>query len=336
MEIRTQYSLKKMNTFGVEAKCSKLLFADNTQDVLTWLNAENIGIRDILVLGEGSNILFVSDWPGVVIKPRMASVQLSSETDTEVLLRVGAGYNWDDFVAYTVANGYSGIENLSLIPGTVGAAPVQNIGAYGCEVSEYIEAVEVIDLEQRKVQIFKAVDCAFAYRYSVFKDFPHRFMVSYVTFRLSKTPIFKLDYGNLEQSLEGLEITPRAVREAVIKIRNTKLPDPLKIGSAGSFFKNPILSAVQASQLEDTYPNVVQFPLPNGEVKISAGWLIEKMGFKGYRIGDAGVYDKQALVIVNYGKALGTDVYALAMSVRSAVLKEFGVMLENEVNIVRR
>jgi UDP-N-acetylmuramate dehydrogenase len=203
-------------------------------------------------------------------------------------------------------------------------------------VSEYIEAVEVIDLEQRKVQIFKAVDCAFAYRYSVFKDFPHRFMVSYVTFRLSKTPIFKLDYGNLEQSLEGLEITPRAVREAVIKIRNTKLPDPLKIGSAGSFFKNPILSAVQASQLEDTYPNVVQFPLPNGEVKISAGWLIEKMGFKGYRIGDAGVYDKQALVIVNYGKALGTDVYALAMSVRSAVLKEFGVMLENEVNIVRR
>ena len=322
------------NTFGIEAKAARFVEFASVCELKEFLGGGFAGKS--LVIGGGSNLLFVDDFDGTVFHSAIMDIDVVEETVDDVLLRVGSGVNWDALVAYTVEKGWSGLENLSLIPGEVGASAVQNVGAYGVEAGDLIEKVETVRIADAVTCSFTKADCDFAYRYSIFKAAEKgRHIVTYVTYRLKKTAEFKLSYGNLKEKVEELGgATLANVRRAVCEIREAKLPNPEQIGSAGSFFMNPIVAAEKAAQLKAEYPAMPQYLLATGDVKLSAGWLIEQCGWKQTPHEHVGVYKHQALVVVNLGGATGREVLDFAGDVVASVKEKFGVCLNMEVNVV--
>jgi UDP-N-acetylmuramate dehydrogenase len=331
------YSLKPYNTFNIEAKTRYFFEFTETEDLKVFLlSNESWKEEKVLVIGEGSNILFLDDFPGLVIHPHIPGIYVTGEDRQNIWLEVGAGEIWDEFVKYCVDAQLGGVENLSLIPGTVGAAPVQNIGAYGQEVSEVIDKVKGFHIEKKQVLEFTREECGFSYRNSIFKqELKNKFIITSVVFKLDKFPEFRLDYSNLEEKVNARgEISLENIKHAVDEIRSSKLPDVKELGSAGSFFKNPVVEVCEAEKIEEQFGEIPVYLAGEGKVKIAAGWLVEKAGWKGFREGDVGVHDKQALVLVNYGRATGKQIFALSEKIRLSVLEKFGIDLEREVNCI--
>ncbi|MEI8059541.1 MAG: UDP-N-acetylmuramate dehydrogenase, partial [Ferruginibacter sp.] len=291
-----------------------------------------------LILGGGSNILFTKNFDGIVLKNELKGIELLKEDEHYVYVKVGAGENWHQFVLHCISNNWAGVENLSLIPGNVGASPMQNIGAYGVEIKEVFHSLEAYHLNEKKIIAFNLNDCQFGYRESVFKKkYRNEFVIAHVTFRLKKQPNFNTSYGAIERELESMnikELSIKAISDAVIHIRTSKLPEPSLIGNAGSFFKNPEIDNVEFDKIKSAFPEMVGYKLPNNNVKVAAGWLIEQCGWKGYRQGDCGCFEKQALVLVNYGTANGSEILELSEKIIYSVNEKFGIILEKEVNII--
>ena len=336
--IKENYSLRELNSFGIRASARYLAAFRSVEDLQEILRANPVPNQPLLVLGGGSNILFTHDFNGLVLRNEITGIEKLKEDDDHVYVRAGAGENWHQFVLYCIRNGWAGLENLSLIPGCVGASPMQNIGAYGVELSSVFQELRAFHLKERTNYHFTAKNCEFGYRDSVFKRrYRDQFVITDVSFRLNKKPVFETSYGAIRQELEEMGVTDlsiKAVSDAVIRIRSSKLPDPAVIGNAGSFFKNPSVPDEQFRALKTDHPGLVAYKNPDGTHKLAAGWLIEQCGWKGVRRGDAGCHEKQALVLVNYGEASGEEIYRLAMEIRASVLEKFAVELETEVNIV--
>jgi len=342
MHIKENLSLKPYNTFGIDAIAKYFVAFENVAELEEILNSKlipiAIGTNSKLILGGGSNILFTKDFDGIVLKNEIKGVEIIKEDEEFIFIKAGAGENWHQFVLYCVENNYPGVENLSLIPGNVGASPMQNIGAYGVEIKDVFYELEAFHKHDKVVQKFSVLDCEFGYRESVFKNkYKDQFIITNVTYRLAKKPSFNTSYGAINQELEKMgvnDLTIKAISQAVINIRTSKLPDPKEVGNAGSFFKNPIIPNNQLNELKQSYPNVIAFPSGAERTKLAAGWLIEQCGWKGYRKGDAGCFPKQALVLVNYGNATGREIYELSEEIIDSVKKKFNVVLEREVNII--
>ena len=333
----TDVPLKKHHTFGNEVFAKHFFEFTEAEDLPTFLSTnKEWPDSKILILGGGSNLLFVDDFPGLIIYPNIPGIEIVNEDRNNVWLKVGAGVGWDQLVEYAVFNNWGGIENLSLIPGKVGASVVQNIGAYGMEVQNQIESVYGFDLDTESAYTIEGYECQFAYRDSIFKKlFKNHFIITSVVFKLDKFPEYILNYANLKGEVEKLgEVNLRNIRQTVIRIRESKLPDPAVLGNAGSFFKNPIVDASLAEDLLDDHPAMTHYPATEGKIKLAAGWLIEQCGWKGFRRGDVGVHDKQALVLVNYGNATGREIYDLSEEIKQSVVAKFGVELEREVNVI--
>lgn len=340
LTIQSNVSLKPYNTFGIEAQARYLVEISHENDLPALLLLNDFVDVPKLILGGGSNVLLRRDYDGLVVKMAIQGIEVVREDDNHVYLNVGAGVNWHQLVAYCVAQGYAGMENLSLIPGTVGAAPMQNIGAYGVEIEQIFESLTAVHIPTGEYHTFTHGDCAFGYRESVFKhELKGQYIITRVVFRLDKVPTFHTRYGAIQETLNAMgvpedKLSIQAISDAVIHIRRSKLPDPEQIGNAGSFFKNPEISAEQFAQLKETYSDMPGYPLADGSVKLPAGWLIERAGWKGYRKGDAGVHAKQALVLVNYGGATGDELIALAQQVQASVYEKYGVRIQPEVNVI--
>ena len=339
MNLQENISLEPLNTFHVAAKARYYSLIKDAHMLQLLLHHPFIQNLPKLVLGGGSNILFVKDFDGWVIQMALEGIKQVSADSTHVLLRVGAGVSWHSLVVYCVEKGYAGIENLSLIPGTVGAAPIQNIGAYGVELSDVFESLEAIEIRTGALKKFTKEDCAFGYRESIFKNsLQGQYIILYVTLRLAKQPIFHTSYGDLQEVLaaKGVkQLSIQAISDAVVHIRQQKLPDPTLIGNAGSFFKNPIVDQQVANRLKNEYPSLPIYPQTNDQVKLPAAWLIEQCGWKGYRRGAVGVYSHQALILVNYGGASGQEIYQLAQDIQQSVAQKFGIQLVPEVNVIK-
>lgn len=335
-QLQENISLRPFHTFGLDIKARWLLPIALESDLVEFLADNRFNQTPLLILGGGSNVLFRQDFEGVIIKNEIKGVEVVAESNEEVLVKVGAGENWHQFVLHALDQGWYGIENLSLIPGTIGAAPIQNIGAYGVELKEVFDHLEAIHRETFQPATFSKEECQFGYRDSIFKrEAKGKFVITRVVLRLSKIAKPNLSYGALRKEVEHIPTpTPRDVSEAVIKVRQSKLPDPAKIGNAGSFFKNPEISRKLFDNIQATHPTVPSYPISDEIVKVPAGWLIETTGWKGLRRGDYGVHAKQALVLVNYGNADGSEIYDLSSEILASVQKEFGIMLEREVQIV--
>lgn len=336
MEVRENYSLKNYNTFGIDIKCRYFVESDTESEFLEFVSSYELKPEEIMVLGEGSNFLFTDDFEGTVFYPTIKGMEIVEENDEHVWVRIGAGEIWDDFVAWAVERGYGGVENLSFIPGHVGAAPVQNVGAYGMEAGDTIERVEAIQIEEARKDVIDAADCRFAYRDSIFKgEWKNKYIITYVVFRLTKAPEFRLNYGSVQEELQKLgEVNLKNIRQAIIHIRRAKLPDVKELPNAGSFFKNPVVPREQAEQLKEKYPELPVYPVDKDRVKLAAGWLIEQCGWKGKDLGKAGVYEKQALILVNRAEASGVEVAHLANEVKKSVFMTFGVWIEPEVYVI--
>lgn len=337
MKIRENFSLRKYNTFNIESRCKYFIESDNESEWLDFVAQHELNPDEILILGGGSNYLFTGDFPGTVLYPTTGGIEKIEETETRVKIRVGAGVEWDDLVAWAVAHDYSGIENLALIPGHVGASPVQNIGAYGMEAGERIHTVEAIDLENACRVTIDADTCQFSYRNSIFKnEWKNRFLITYVTFELSRIHDYRLNYGNLSAEIGkmGGAVNLSVIRQAVIAIRNEKLPSVTDLPNAGSFFKNPVVAKTLALQLERKHPGLPVYPIDDSTVKLAAGWLIEQCGWKGRTLGNAGVYAKQALVLVNHGNASGEEIALLANEIKKSVFMRFGILIDPEVYVI--
>ncbi len=329
--------LAARNTLRVQARCAWLAELGDAATLPRVLALPALRKLPQLVLGSGSNVLFTADWPGLIVQLRNGGIEHMGETGEHVLLRVGAGKPWDELVRWSLAQGLVGLENLILIPGTVGAAPIQNIGAYGVEVARSIECVEAWDRELERHVELPAADCAFGYRDSCFKRAPERWIITAVRFSLARHGALHMDYAGIRGELASLRIDqPRAVHvaEAVQRLRTRKLPDPALIGNAGSFFKNPQVDAVCATALRTQEPDLPQWPQADGGSKLSAAWMIEAVGCKGLRAGDAGISEHHALVLVNHGTASGAQLWALAERVREAVHMRFAVLLEAEPRVL--
>lgn len=335
MEIKKNISLKGYNTFGVDVEAKGFVEVGSVTQLEAVLDGNS---EPILILGGGSNLLFTKDFNGLVIKNNLRGITLVKESDTEIFFKVGAGESWHEFVLFCIENNYAGIENLSLIPGNVGASPMQNIGAYGVEVKDLIIEVEAFDLKKSETRIFSNSECEFNYRSSVFKTSEKgNYFITAVTFRLKKEANVNTSYGAIENELKQMNVvdpTIKEVSDAVINIRSSKLPDPKKIGNSGSFFKNPIVSEVQKNKILENYDDAPHYLQTDGTFKMAAGWLIEKCGWKGKRIGNYGVHELQALVLVNYGGAKGSEIYSLSEEIIMTVKSKFGIILEREVNII--
>lgn len=331
-------SLAARNTFRVPAAAALFAKVDDAAALPALLSASEAHRRDLLVLGEGSNLLLVDDVPGLVLSLRASAVRVVEDNGDAALLRIDAGMDWDALVRRTLALGLAGLENLALIPGTVGAAPIQNIGAYGAEIGESVACVEALDRERMAFVRLSREDCGFAYRDSVFKREPERWIVTAVELRLRRSAPLRLDYAGIREELAAMHIdAPRTadVADAVTRLRRRKLPDPAVIGNAGSFFKNPIVETAQAETLRAAHPGLPVFPAgDSAQRKLSAAWLIDTCGWKGHRDGDAGVSDKHALVLVNHGAATGAQLLALARRIAASVRERFAVALEPEPRIV--
>jgi UDP-N-acetylmuramate dehydrogenase len=327
-------SLKSYNSFGLDYKAEHFISFRSEDEAAEIIKAVDSSTH-VLILSGGSNILFVSDFPGTILHPEIIGIDIHERIDDHVIISAGAGVFWDDLVAWCVGKGFGGLENLSLIPGCVGASPVQNIGAYGVEVKESVAKVITISLTDGQPREFSNNECRFGYRDSIFKgELKGKYLVTRVFYKLSVRPQFNLGYGSLSDEILKLGPTSlKTIRDAVIQIRRSKLPDPSVTGNAGSFFRNPVVSREKASELKDKYQGIPLYDDPSGGMKVAAGWLIEQCGWKGRRYGDAGVHEKQALVIVNHGKATGKDIYNLSESVRTSVGDKFGIDLQREVEI---
>ena len=338
MKIIRNYPLDKLNTFGIKVDANYFCEVASTTDIIDFLDfAGSEGLK-YFILGGGSNVLFAGDYEGIVARVSLQGIEIVNEDRNHAYVRAMAGEAWDDLVKFTVEKGYSGIENLSLIPGTVGAAPVQNIGAYGVELGDVLVDLMAFDMQSKKEVEFDGRSCLFAYRDSLFKSRAKgRYLITSIRLKLNKQPTFKLEYGQLKEQIgvpRGMQITVKDVREAVCSVRRSKLPDPAVIGNAGSFFKNPVVSSEKFSVLKKNHPDIVSFPAPEGKVKLAAGWLIDQAGWKGRRSGRVGMYEKQALVIVNHGGATPEEIIDLSGKVRKSVKDQFDVLLENEVSII--
>ena len=329
-----QISLRTRNSFGVDQQAARLVEFETPEDLRTLFAA---GIPEKwTVLAGGNNILFTRDYDGVLLTPVARGITLLSDDGDEVRVRADAGVEWDDLVEWAVGRGLWGIENLSLIPGKAGAAPVQNIGAYGCEAKDAIRRVEMYCVETGAMLTLDAAHCGFGYRESVFKhDLKGRVIITAVEIALTHTPRPRLGYGDVEREVEARGgATLRNIREAICAIRRAKLPDPAVLGNAGSFFKNPVVGAAAAERLLAEYPDMPHYPAPEGRVKLAAGWLIDRAGMKGSRKGAVGVHERQALVLVNHGGATGGEEIAFAHEVQERVRGKFGIEIDTEVNIL--
>ncbi len=336
MEIIKNKSLKNFNTFGIDANAEFFIPIKKKNDLFDVLEKEKN--QPIKILGGGSNLLITQDISECLIKNEIKGIQVILENENEVLVRVGGGEIWHELVLWAVANNYGGIENLALIPGTVGAAPIQNIGAYGVELKNVCEGVEFIHLEEKKEYAFSNDECHFFYRDSIFKhELKGKICITHVFFRLSKAPhSLNLTYGVIKGHLEKKGIknpTIKNICDTVIEIRNSKLPDPKELGNSGSFFKNPELSKEEFLSIKKKFPDIVSYALPSKKYKIPAAWLIEQCGFKGVRYGNTGCYKYQPLVLVNYGNATGKEIQLFSEKIKKAVRKKFGIFIQAEVNI---
>lgn len=337
MKLFENYSLKDFNTFHIDVKAEKFIEIESSAELLEFVKNFETNSKKILVLGGGSNILFTKDFDGIILHPTFRNLQKISEDDKSVIIEVDAGMNWDDLVKYAVENNFGGIENLALIPGTVGAAPIQNIGAYGQELKDTLVQVEYFDLSEKKLKILNDAQCKFGYRDSIFKnELKNKFIITNVTLRLKKNPEPNVNYGNVKNELIKSGITNPTIADVsniIRKIRTEKLPDPAKIGNAGSFFKNPFVDEVTFEKIKNEFPDVPSFK-QEGKIKIPAAWLIEKSGLKGFRKENVGTYPYQPLVIVNYGAATGKEILDFAMLISQTVKNKFNIELEPEVNII--
>ncbi|TCI95119.1 UDP-N-acetylmuramate dehydrogenase [Tenacibaculum sp. M341] len=335
MNIQENISLKKMNTFGIDVNAKRFVNITSVYELQQLVKKE----KDLFLLSGGSNMLLTKDIEELVVHLNITGISIDNENDSNVNLTVNAGENWHNFVLWCVSNNYGGIENLSLIPGNVGTCPIQNIGAYGVEVKDVITKVEAIEIATGKLVSFSNNDCEFGYRNSIFKNtHKGKYIITSVSFCLQKQPHqLNTSYGAIEKQLDSNSIkkpTIKDVSEAVINIRNSKLPNPKDIGNSGSFFKNPVISTTHFKSLLEKYPEIPNYPISEHEVKVPAGWLIEQSGFKGKRFGDAGVHDKQALVLVNHGNASGKEIYELAKTIQQTIQENFSINLEIEVNVI--
>ncbi|MBC7935464.1 MAG: UDP-N-acetylmuramate dehydrogenase [Rhizobacter sp.] len=342
MNIEKNFSLKKYNTFGIDVSAryfSKFNTVTELEECLRFNQPSTFNLQSqTLILGGGSNILFTKDVDGLVLKNELKGIELIKEDADHVYLKAAAGENWHSFVEYCIQKNLAGVENLSLIPGNVGASPMQNIGAYGVEIKDVFHSLEAFHIADKKIVEFGLADCEFGYRESVFKEkYKNQFIITSVTYKLNKQPQFHVSYGAIQQELDTMGIKDLSIANiaaAVIRIRSSKLPDPAAIGNAGSFFKNPEIENERFFQLKNDFPSIVGHDLNNGKTKLAAGWLIEQCGWKGYRKGDAGCHAKQALVLVNYGQAKGNEIYDLSTDIIASVKEKFAVALQREVNII--
>lgn len=327
------FSLKNFNTFGIDVLAKECVFIRNLEDVVN-----RLPVNEVLILGGGSNILFTKDVDIPIWINEFKGIRITEESEDYVEIAVASGENWHELVLWCIENDFGGIENMSLIPGSVGAAPMQNIGAYGAEIKDVLTYVAFVNLNTGDLSRLENVDCKFGYRDSVFKNrLKNKVFITEVGFRLSKNiHKIRIDYGDIQRVLAEKKIntpTIRDVSNVVIDIRSAKLPNPKEIGNAGSFFKNPVIPKIQFDQLKITFPEIVGYPLDEHNVKVAAGWLIEKAGWKGYREQDFGVHAKQALVLVNYGTSKGADIYHLAQKIINDVASKFQINLQMEVNV---
>ncbi len=338
-KIVENFSLNTYNTFGIAANAAFFSVINTPENLLTCLSFQEKKQLPLLILGGGSNVLFTRNFDGLVLKNNIKGISVVNDQPDFVDIKVGAGENWHEFVMYAINNNYAGVENLSLIPGTVGAAPMQNIGAYGVEIKDVFLELEALNLKSQTIETFDNPSCQFAYRESIFKhSHRNKYFILSVTFRLRKNSSqLHVEYGAIKDTLNEMGIqkpTIKDISEAVMSIRNSKLPDPAKIGNSGSFFKNPEISAKLFEQIKALHPTIPNYPAPDGKVKIPAGWLIERAGWKGKKIGNIGVHEHQALVLVNYGGGEGFALKELSEAIQADVFEKFGVKLQAEVNII--
>lgn len=333
--IKENYSLLHNNTFGIDAKCRYFIEYATTHELREALAfVKGKGIK-MLHIGGGSNLLFTQDFNGAILHAISKDIKITGETEHEVYVQADAGVVWDDFVDWTISHELYGLENLSLIPGEVGASAVQNIGAYGIEACQYIAQVNTLEIATGKTQVFDVKECDYGYRHSIFKStLSGQYIITSVVYRLSREFTPHLEYGALrsllaQHKISEQEVTARQLRDLIIDVRNEKLPHPKETGSAGSFFMNPVVTQKTYERLALSYPNIPHYPAPGG-VKLSAGWMIDQAGWKGKRIGCAGVYDKQALVLVNHGRASGADIVALAKKIQEDIYQQFGIKIYPE------
>ena len=345
MQVHQNYLLKKYNTFGIAVIAKYFATFSSSGELEEFLKIKK-NISSKMILGGGSNILFTKDYDGLILKNEITGISILNEDNEFVHIKVGAGVKWHSFAMFCVDHNFGGVENLSLIPGNVGASPMQNIGAYGAEIKDVFFELEAFHLNEKMIQKFSANDCEFGYRESIFKKkYKDQFAILNVTYRLKKNPVFNISYGAIEAELRKdniLDLSVKAISDAVICIRTSKLPDPEIIGNAGSFFKNPVISKRELQEIQKhellTHElhelNIPSYKIDDDNFKIPAGWLIEQCGWKGFRKGDAGCYEKQALVLVNYGNATGKEIYNLSEEIKISVKEKFGIELEREVNIL--
>ena len=338
MNIIENYPLLKLNTFGLDIKAKYFTSINSINELIELRKTNEFKDLQLLILGGGSNILFTKDFDGLVILNNIKGKEIIDQNQQSVFLKIGAGENWHELVMHCVDNGWGGIENLSLIPGNTGTAPMQNIGAYGVEIKETFVELEALEISSGKIVKFNNSDCEFGYRESVFKNkMKNQYIILNITLELKKNPVLNINYGDVKAILESQNIKNATIKEvsnAIISIRQSKLPDPKKIGNSGSFFKNPIVSLNQLEFIKQKYPNIVNYEINGNEFKIAAGWLIERAGWKGKKINNYGVHEKQALVLVNYGLANGMEIFDLSEKIILDINEKFGIILEREVNII--
>lgn len=338
MILKPNISLKPFNTFGIDATASDFIEIDSIETLQFVIDNFNLANRKTLVIGGGSNILLTKNFDGLVLKMSIKGIEKIKEDNEYVYLKAMAGETWHGFVMYCVSNNYAGVENLSLIPGCVGAAPMQNIGAYGVEIKDTCHKVEAYNIETNEVKIFSNADCKFGYRESIFKhEAKGKYIISSVTFKLAKQAKINVSYGAIQDVLKSKNIenpTIQNVSEAVIAIRESKLPNPKVLGNAGSFFKNPEIPTEEYLTLKEKFPALVGYQTSETHTKLAAGWLIEQCGWKGKVVGNTGSHKDQALVLVNYGNATGNEIWKLAMQIQESVFEKFGVTIVPEVNVI--
>lgn len=336
--VHRNFSLQKFNTFGIDVSAKLFAAFDGVEALKVLLDDKELQNQQRLILGGGSNILLTQNFNGVVLKNEIPGIEVIRDDDTSFYVKAGAGVNWHEFVMHTVENRMAGLENLALIPGCVGAGPMQNIGAYGVELKDVFYSLEAMHIEDKTLHTFHSKDCEFGYRESIFKRKERdRFVILNVTFKLNRRPVLQTSYGSIEEELDKMHldnIQPYHVAQAVINIRSSKLPNPKELGNAGSFFKNPVVPLNIYEQIAKDYNNAPCFPVNESEVKVPAGWLIESAGWKGKVVDRCGVHSKQALVIVNHGGASGMEILNLSARIIESIQEKFGITLEREVNII--
>ena len=337
MEFKKNISLRKLNTFGINVKCKFYCKVRSKEEIISVINSEEYKSNSHLILSGGSNVLFLKDYEGLIIQNEIKGKEIIEEKSDSTIVRVGAGENWHQFVLWSINNGLSGLENMALIPGNVGASPMQNIGAYGVEVKDFIVSVEGLHLDTKEHFILKNSDCNFEYRDSIFKhELKEKVVITHVNFEISKTPINNTKYGAIKEEIRSLKlpVSTESICKAVINIRTRKLPNPEVIGNIGSFFKNPVISTSDFMKIQKQFSEIVGYKVSDTETKVAAGWLIDQCGWKGYRKGDAGVHKNQALVLVNHGNATGEEIISLSKEIQQSVKNKFEIDIYPEVNII--